>query len=397
MSKKVIPGYEGFLIDEAGNWTINGVSIAEQRLVGRITGGLITALTGANTLLAMGIGAIIAEIDLLDLAGMTAGELLVATGAASAAWQSTGVKLSAPDISGSVTAASALTLPAHSVGGTLAMGANNITLDATQTVDGVDVSAHDANTTTAHGAVSAATASKHVVRDASARAKFAQSAAAGDAIVADANNRAPNATLLEGSSKATVQDHIPKAHSIASHNDTTGTGAELDELTDGSQTTLHSHAAAGGGIWTLYETLSPDGDATISTSTLDAHDLWMVILDFTVTAGGEQSFSLRINGGSSGYSFRRLIHNAVQTVSNTQQYILGEVRDDFASLGVVYIMGRSQGDNGVLSILGGTGSEMTANIAINGYYDAAADLTSMTFFLGDETFTGKIKIYYMDY
>jgi len=34
-------------------------------------------------------------------------------------------------------------------------------------------------------------------------------------------------------------------HAIASHNDTTGTGPELDELTDGSTTALHSHNPAG--------------------------------------------------------------------------------------------------------------------------------------------------------
>ncbi len=50
-------------------------------------------------------------------------------------------------------------------------------------VDWPDLATHEANTTTAHGAVSAATASKHVVRDASARAKFAAPAAAGDALI----------------------------------------------------------------------------------------------------------------------------------------------------------------------------------------------------------------------
>ena len=59
----------------------------------------------------------------------------------------------------------------------------SITLDANETVDGVDISAHAANTTTVHGAVSAATASKHVVRDASARAKFAAPGASGDALI----------------------------------------------------------------------------------------------------------------------------------------------------------------------------------------------------------------------
>uniref|UniRef100_A0A6M3LG04 Tail protein n=1 Tax=viral metagenome TaxID=1070528 RepID=A0A6M3LG04_9ZZZZ len=45
------------------------------------------------------------------------------------------------------------------------------------------VTDHNNNTTTAHGAVSAATASKFVVRDANARAKFAAPAAAGDALI----------------------------------------------------------------------------------------------------------------------------------------------------------------------------------------------------------------------
>ncbi len=39
-----------------------------------------------------------------------------------------------------------------------------------------------------------------------------------------------------------ARDHA-ESHSVASHNDTTATGAELDELTDASETTLHSHAA----------------------------------------------------------------------------------------------------------------------------------------------------------
>lgn len=41
-------------------------------------------------------------------------------------------------------------------------------------------------------------------------------------------------------------------HTIASHSDTTATGAELEELTDGSETTLHSHAGGGGGSATSF-------------------------------------------------------------------------------------------------------------------------------------------------
>ena len=36
--------------------------------------------------------------------------------------------------------------------------------------------------------------------------------------------------------------HHSESHSVASHSDTTATGAELEELTDGSETSLHSHA-----------------------------------------------------------------------------------------------------------------------------------------------------------
>ena len=44
----------------------------------------------------------------------------------------------------------------------------------------------------------------------------------------------------------TSDQHHPQLHTIASHSDTSATGAELDELTDGSTTTLHYHAGSSG-------------------------------------------------------------------------------------------------------------------------------------------------------
>lgn len=41
--------------------------------------------------------------------------------------------------------------------------------------------------------------------------------------------------------KPPIEEVPPTAHTIASHSDTTATGAELEELTDGSNTTLHGH------------------------------------------------------------------------------------------------------------------------------------------------------------
>ena len=85
------------------NDTPLALAVGEQTLVGRKTGGAIAALAGADVLLAMGISATIAELNLLDLAGLTAGEVLRATGAAAAGWGSDGVVLTAPTLNGTTT------------------------------------------------------------------------------------------------------------------------------------------------------------------------------------------------------------------------------------------------------------------------------------------------------
>lgn len=66
-----------------------------------------------------------ADID-AHISGATAGQLLVATGATTAVLKSTGVVLSAPDISGSVSAASALTMPTFAMSGALNMNSQYI-------------------------------------------------------------------------------------------------------------------------------------------------------------------------------------------------------------------------------------------------------------------------------
>ena len=60
---------------------------------------------------------------------------------------------------------------------------DDIALKSNVTTVAGDLTTHTENTTTAHGAVSTATASKVVVRDASARAKFGAPGAAGDALI----------------------------------------------------------------------------------------------------------------------------------------------------------------------------------------------------------------------
>ena len=190
--------------------------------------------------------------------------------------------------------------------------------------------------------------------------------------------------------------NAPQAHTIASHSDTTGTGAELETLTDGSETALHSHAA--GAIWTLLETLSPSAVTTISSSTLDVHDLWMVIVDLIMTDNSERTFSVRLNGDSgSNYWYRNLDSTSILIQNATTILALGTSLDNYPLLGCVFIGGKSKGDDGFVGAWGGVTGRHDYDLMTNGGYNAAADITSMTFLIAAETFTGKIKIFYMDY
>jgi hypothetical protein len=80
--------------------------------------------------------------------------------------------------------------------------------------------------------------------------------------LADINTRITDATLDDASDPRT-----PSAHTIVSHSDTTATGAELNELTDASETTLHSHAVGAGMSQNVWETVShTSGTSTFPTS-----------------------------------------------------------------------------------------------------------------------------------
>lgn len=58
--------------------------------------------------------------------------------------------------------------------------------------------------------------------------------------------------------------HHAESHTIASHSDTTATGAELEELTDGSETTLHSHAGGGSGQLSISFHARADGHSVLT-------------------------------------------------------------------------------------------------------------------------------------
>jgi hypothetical protein len=104
-----------------------------------------------------------------------------------------------------------------------------------------------------------------------------------------------------------VNDHHNESHTVASHSDTTGTGAELNTLTDGSETTLHSHAASGGATVlrkgtaesvTSSVTKQNDNHFTFS---IAANETWLVHLMIQISgldAGGMQYTWSMPSGGT---------------------------------------------------------------------------------------------------
>ena len=75
-----------------------------------------------------------------------------------------------------------------------------------------------------------------------------------------------NAHAHSNLSGVTSDQHHAQAHTVDSHSDTTATGAELNELRDGSTTTLHGHA---GGVWELAGSQTTEG----TTSSLTEADV----------------------------------------------------------------------------------------------------------------------------
>ena len=119
---------------------------------------------------------------------------------------------------------------------------------------------------------------------------LAAGTAEGDAVALDVNVRAPDATLLEGSTKTQVQDHDPKAHLLGVH--TTDSLANLNaKITDGSLDLTsatrdpNAHAAdhkdGGGDDLDLDELGDPTGNVNFAQKQATA-----LALDVQATAPG---------------------------------------------------------------------------------------------------------------
>lgn len=230
-----------------------------------------------------------------------------------------------------------------------------------------DLTTHTGDTTTAHGAVSAATASKIVVRDASARAAFAAPAAAGDALI--------KGTALTITEMAAL---------------TTG------KIWQGVANRPSEVDIPAPGIWTLLETLSPAAVASISSGALTAYDMFMVI--FRLQVSEATSIVMRLNSeGGTNYAYRRVTGITWSTTTGaSSMYLIRYASSTDRGVGVIYLPGTLGAVSVPVSLNLGTTS-MSDLVSTHGYYNAAANITSFTFLVAAGTITGKIKIYGMNF
>ncbi|MBA7615676.1 hypothetical protein ES703_22961 [subsurface metagenome] len=186
----------------------------------------------------------------------------------------------------------------------------------------------------------------------------------------------------------------------------TGTGGASDPV---------YAAPVAAGIWTLKETLSPTNVNTITSAALGNHDMFMVILDIVFDdqgVGAELTLKMRINGDTANnYDTRYVDALAVAVTGATSHIVVVGGHHEGAAVGVVYssiaqlqLSGKSHGSaSDEIAIMGvsAMGKDVNYNRILNARWKCGvanvSTLTFATLAAGADTFTGKIKIYYMDY
>jgi hypothetical protein len=132
---------------------------------------------------------------------------------------------------------------------------------------------------------------------------------------------------------ADIANEHAESHTVASHSDTSATGAELDELTDGSTTTLHSHAGGAGGISEyMYSVWAEENAALGASNTYEwafgngantPSDGGMTIYVPSGWTAEVVAMSLRVGGGTATVE---LVHNGTpQGSSQELSFLLGNL------------------------------------------------------------------------
>lgn len=153
--------------------------------------------------------------------------------------------------------------------------------------------------------------------------------------------------------------HHAEGHTIPSHSDTTATGAELEELTDGSQTALHSHAGGGGPTKvhkaadesvTSSTTLQNDDDFSFAIS---ANTDYIFEIHAAITCdfrNGSIKVAITVPSGATMLLMAQLLQNKQSEVDNASRAGWTTISGTAISLRTSIVNAGS--GNGLLSIYG---------------------------------------------
>lgn len=181
----------------------------------------------------------------------------------------------------------------------------------------------------------------------------------------------------------------------------TGTGAGSDPA--------YEEAAVGvPGIWTLLTTLNPSNVSTINTGTIAARDMWMILMELSIPVGAvvDEWLNMRFNDdeGVTNYGYRAISSATITRDSTFSRIpIMGmhrSVDKKYTHVAQLLFSGKSPNtginDRIGVSIQAGPW-DISALTGINGHWICGtSNITKMIFF-SPLNFTGKIRIYYMDY
>ncbi len=258
-------------------------------------------------------------------------------------------------------------------------------------VDWPDLATH-AGLTTAHGAVSAATPNKIVVRDAAGRSKVVAPSAEDD-IALKSNVTTVNSALTDHAALTTAHGAVSAA-----------TASKIVVRDVAGRAKFVAGAAAGdaliyeqiptAGIWTLLETLSPAAVVSISSSVLTAYDLFLVQIKLAVS--NSDTFCMVLNDDT-GTNYRNRFLATSTTINentNRQAFYLAAFTNAQNTTGELLLNGKL-GAARVPIACRIACTQSGCNVTLEGDYNAAANITKFTFktYGGAYTITGKIQIY----
>jgi hypothetical protein len=157
---------------------------------------------------------------------------------------------------------------------------------------------------------------------------------------------------------ADIANEHAESHTVASHSDTSATGAELDELTDGSTTSLHSHAGGGGISEYMYPVWAEENAALGASNTYEwafgngantPADGGVVIYVPSGWTAEVVAMSLSVGGGTATVE---LVHNgtpqgsSARVVLSTGQYATDELGTPLSLSNNDYINFRTSSSSG---------------------------------------------------